>query len=379
MPTLPDFRLETHFSKWEFKARYHMTASDAESLSMRDLLALASPEERQSFDDLWLGYTETFGAPDLREAIAATFARQTASNILCFAGASEGIFAANTVLLDQGSHAIVVTPNYQSHETLPVAICEATGVPLDPDDGWSLDLDRLKAAIRPNTRLVTINFPHNPTGAILPLDRYMALIEICREHGIYILHDEIFNGLGRSDAEHLPFIADVYERGLSLGVMSKSYGLPGLRVGWIACQDADVLSKMERMKHYLSICNSGPSERLSVIALNHRDDLLQRNCRIVDENLPKWDAFFAKFPDLFEWRQPDGSCMAFPKYKGPEGVEEFCRALVEDSGVLLLPSAIYRSDLGDTPVDRFRIGYGRSTLDEGLAAFEAHLMRNRSD
>ncbi len=225
MPTLPDFQLETHFSRWEFKAKHHMTASDAESVSMRELLAMASPEEREAFDSLWLGYTETFGAPDLREAIAGTYLRQSPSDILCFAGASEGIFAANNVILDSDSHAIVVTPNYQSHETLPLAICEATGVPLDPDDNWSLDIDRIEDAIRPNTRLVTINFPHNPTGTILPLDRYMALVDLCRTNGIYILHDEIFNGLGPSGAAHLPFIADVYERGLSLNVMSKSFGV----------------------------------------------------------------------------------------------------------------------------------------------------------
>ncbi|MEP3485504.1 MAG: aminotransferase class I/II-fold pyridoxal phosphate-dependent enzyme, partial [Sneathiella sp.] len=138
MTTLPDFRLETHFSKWEFKARYHMTASDAESMTLRDLLAMATEAEREEFEALWLGYTETFGAPDLRISIAQTYQNQNANNILVFAGASEGIFAANTVLLDKDSHAIVVTPNYQSHETLPLAICEATGVPLDPDDGWSL-------------------------------------------------------------------------------------------------------------------------------------------------------------------------------------------------------------------------------------------------
>ncbi len=378
MPTLPDFRLETHFSKWEFKARYHMTASDAESISMRDLLAMATPQEREAFDGMWLGYTETFGAPDLRAVIAQTYVNQSASDILCFAGASEGIFAANNVILERDSHAIVVTPNYQSHETLPVAICEATGVPLDPDDGWSLDIDRVKAAIRPNTRLVTINFPHNPTGAILPLDRYMALIALCRTHGIYILHDEIFNGLGPTGTSHLPFVADLYERGLSLNVMSKSYGLPALRIGWIACQDAEILSKMERMKHYLSICNSGPSEQLAKIALQNRDKLLRRNCQIVDENLPKWDAFFARHPDLFDWRHPDGSCMAFPRYKGADGVEAFCRALVEDSGVLLLPGTIYRSELGPVPRDRFRIGFGRGGLDEGLAAMEAHIMRNKA-
>jgi aspartate/methionine/tyrosine aminotransferase len=378
MPSLPEFRLESRFSKWEFKARYHLTASDAESLSLRDLMAMASGAEREEFETLWLGYTETFGARDLREAIAGTFERQAASDILCFAGASEGIFAANNVILDKDSHAIVVTPNYQSHETLPLAICEASGVPLDPDDGWSLDIDRVAAAVRPNTRLVTINFPHNPTGAILPLERYQALVALCRKHGIYILHDEIFNGLGPSGTKHLPFIADLYERGLSLNVMSKSYGLPGLRIGWIACQDAEILSKMERMKHYLSICNSGPSERIAKIALRNRDRLLARNCAIVDENLPKWDAFFARHRDLFDWQRPDGSCMAFPRYKGAEGVEAFASRLVEESGVLVLPSTIYSSALGPTPRNRFRLGYGRIGLDEGLSAMDAHIMANKA-
>ena len=377
MPPLPDFRLETHFAKWEFSARYHLTASDAEAMSLRDLLSMATPAEREEYENLWLGYTETYGAPDLRATIAGTFAKQSADDVLCFSGASEGIFAANNVILDADSHAIVITPNYQSHESLPLAICDATGVPLDPDDNWSLDIDRIANAIRPNTRLVTINFPHNPTGAILPLDRYKALIDLCRHHGIYILHDEIFNGLGPTGATHLPYIADVYERGLSLGVMSKSYGLPGLRIGWIASQDHDLLSRMERMKHYLSICNSGPSERLAKIALTHREQILARNCAIVDENLPKWDAFFARHPDLFDWQRPDGSCMAFPRYKGADGVEAFAKALVEQSGVLLLPSTIYSSELGPTPTDRFRLGFGRTGLDEGIAAMDGHIMRNR--
>ncbi len=377
MTTLPDFRLETYFSKWEFKARYHITASDAESLSLRELLAMATPQQREAFENMWLGYTETWGAPDLRETIASIYENQSAANILCFTGASEGIFAANTVLLDADSHAVVVTPNYQSHETLPATICSATGVPLDADDNWSLDIDRVAAAIRPNTRLVTINFPHNPTGAILERDRYFALIELCRRHGIYLLHDEIFNGLGPTGTEHLPFVADVYERGLSVNVMSKAYGLPGLRIGWIACQERELLSKMERLKHYLSICNSAPSERLAVIALENRQKILARNCRIVDENLPKWDAFFARHPALFDWYRPEGSCTAFPRYLGAEGVERFTRALVEEDGVLLLPSTIFQSELGPTSTDRFRLGFGRAGLDRGLAALDAHITRTR--
>ena len=377
MINLPDFRLETHFSKWEFKARYHMTASDAESMSLRELLSYATPEERMEFEDMWLGYTETFGAPDVRDEIASTFDTCSRDEVLCFAGASEGIFAANSVILDKDSHAIVVTPNYQSHESLPLSICSTTGVALEPPhdltDNWSLDIDKVAAAIKPETRLITINFPHNPTGTILPISRYKALIELCRKHGIYILHDEIFNGLGASGTTHLPFIADVYERGLSLNVMSKAYGLPGLRVGWIACKDKEILSKMERLKHYLSICNSGPSERLTKIALKHRDKLLARTCAIVDENLPRWDAFFSRHPSLFDWHRPDGSCMAFPRYKGSDGVENFTRQLVEQSGVLLLPGSIYQSELGDTPDNHFRLGFGRRNLDEGLAALEQHI------
>jgi aspartate/methionine/tyrosine aminotransferase len=373
METLPDFRLETHFAKWEFRAKYHMTASDAESLSMRDLLAMATVGEREEFENLWLGYTETFGAPDLRETIAELYPSRSADEVLCFAGASEGIYAANRVILDEGSHAIAITPNYQSHESLPLAICDTSGIPLDPDDNWSLDIDRIAQAIKPNTRLVTINFPHNPTGANLPRDRLDALIALCRKHGIYILSDEIFNGLGRSGTTHMPYVTELYERGLSLNVMSKAYGMPGLRIGWIASADKDLLSKMERAKHYLSICNSAPSERLAKIGLRNRDKILARNCKIIDENLVSLEAFFARHAELFDWKVSDASCMAFPRYKGEDGVDRFTRHLLEDAGVLLLPSSIYSSALGATPTDRFRIGFGRAGIDTGLAAMDAHL------
>ena len=373
---LSDFKLETYFSKWEFKATHHMTASDAESLSLRDLLSMASEEDRQAYENMWLGYTETYGAPDLREAIAQIYQRQSAENVLCFAGASEGIYAANKVLLDGNSHAIAITPNYQSHESLPLSICETTGVPLDADDNWSLDIDAIASAIKSNTKLLTINFPHNPTGAMLPTDRLNALVELCRKHGIYILSDEIFNGLGRTGTSYAPYIADIYEKGLSLNVMSKAYGLPGLRIGWIVCADLNVLSKMERTKHYLSICNSGPSERLAKIALANRQKLLDRNCKLIDENLVKLNEFFDKHCDLFDWQVSDGSCMAFPRYKGIDGVENFTAQLLDKVGVLLLPSSIYISDLGETPADRFRIGFGRKGIDKGLAAMDQYITQS---
>jgi Aspartate/tyrosine/aromatic aminotransferase len=376
MSLLPDFRLEKHFSRWEFHARHHLTASDAQSMTLAELLALASDEDRAAFETLHLGYTETYGAPDLRAAIAATYDTREAADILCFAGAEEGVYAAAHALLEPGDHAIVVTPNYQSAETVPLSICDVTGVPLDPEADWDLDLDRVAAAIRPETKLVSINFPHNPTGAILRPERFEVLVALCRKHGLWLFSDEVYRLLGPSPERHLPQAADVYERGISLNVMSKAYGLPGLRIGWIATQDRALLSRMERMKHYLSICNSGPSERLAVIALKARDRILARNNALVAENLALLEAFFAEFPGLFEWRRPDGGCVGYPRYLGEEGVDAFATDLVETAGVLVLPAGIYHSELCEGPKDRFRIGFGRAGMAAGLDAFRAHLLRN---
>ena len=160
--------------------------------------------------------------------------------------------------------------------------------------------------------------------------------------------------------------------------MSKAYGLPGLRIGWIACRDRALLGRMERMKHYLSICNSGPSEVLARIALKAQDKILARNRALIVENLAKLGAFFADYPDLFDWAVPDGGCIGYPRYKGPDSVEAFCTSLVEQAGVLLLPASIYASALTSTPSDRFRIGYGRADIDTGLAAMADFLERRRT-
>ena len=371
-----DFALETYFSKWEFSARHHMTASDMESLSLADLLAMADDADRDAFDGLWLGYTPTWGSDNVREAVAATYDTMAPDNILCFAGAEEGVYVAMRCLLCPEDHAIVVVPNYQAAETLPLDICAVSGVPLEADDDWSLDIDRVAAEIRPNTKLVSINFPNNPTGAVLERGRFDAVVELCRRHGLWLFSDEVYRLIERDAAIRLPQVADVYERGLSLNVMSKAYGLPGLRIGWIAGADRDLLGAMERYKHYLSICNSAPSEQLAVIALKARDRILERNRALAAENAEKLGRFFAGFPDLFEWKRPDGGCVGFPRYLGEDGADAFCEDLVERAGVLLLPPKVYRSDLLETPQDRFRIGFGRQGIDEGLEAFRGYLMRN---
>ena len=373
------FELEVHFSRWEFAARYHMTASDAQSMTLAELFSLADPGERERFENLWLGYTETRGDPELRDAIAATYDNLSADDIQCFAGAEEGVYAAMRVLLEPGDHAVVVVPNYQAAETVPLDICEVSGVELDADDGWRLDPEQLRAAIKPNTRLVSINFPNNPTGAVPSRDVFDAMVQICRERNIYLFSDEVYRLLELDPAKRLPQVADCYERGFSLNVMSKAYGLPGLRIGWIAGRDRDALARFDRYKHYLSICNSAPSEQLARIALAARDRILERNREILRANLIELDRFFADHADLFEWAHPQGGCVAYPKFTGRGGVENFCRRLVEEAGVLLLPASIYRSELMATPDDRFRIGCGRAGQSEGLDAMRRFIDANRDE
>jgi aspartate/methionine/tyrosine aminotransferase len=372
-----DFALEVYLSKWEFAAKYHLTGSDAQSMTINELLEYASPEDRERFMNHKLSYTESFGAAPLLDVISSTYEAISLKNILCFAGAEEAIYIAMKILLTEADHCIVITPNYQSAETVPLSICDVSGVALDEHNNWSLDIDKVKAALKPNTKLISINFPNNPTGAIASHEAINALIDLCRERGIWLFSDEVYRLIERAPELRLPQIADVYERGISLNVMSKAYGFPGLRIGWLACQDRNLLDKCERYKHFLSICNSAPSELLAEIALKAREPILEKNRAITRGNIALLNSFFADFEDRFDWREPDGSCVAFIRYKGADGVEAFTTRLVEEAGVLFLPSSIYRSELGPIPADRFRIGFGRHGMEDGLAAMRDWLMRNR--
>lgn len=323
-----NFELEIHFSKWEFKARYHMTASDMESMLLKDLMAMTTPEEKIGFDDLWLGYTETWGDDVLRQSIASTYTTMNKENILCFCGAEEGIYIAMRVLLEEEDHAIVVVPNYQAAETLPLEICEVTGVQLQESNNWRLDIDDVAKAIQPNTKLISINFPNNPTGATIPEDDIKALVALCRKHDIHLFSDEVYRGLELDVTKQMIQIADLYEKGFSLNVLSKAYGFPGLRLGWIASQDKEALVKFERYKHYLSICNAGPSEYLAKVVLNHREEILEQNRNRLSYNLRELETFFGEYPDIFDWYKPDGGCIAYPRYKG----EGDCRRVLQDIG-----------------------------------------------
>ncbi len=260
-------------------------------------------------------------------------------------------------------------PNYQSFESIPLtAGAEVEGIVLDPAAGWELDVDEVARRLRPTTKLVAVNFPNNPTGAICGQASWRALVDLCREHGATLLSDEVYRGLETEEARRLPQAAELSDSALSLNVMSKSYGLPGLRIGWLATRDRALLERLERRKHYTSICNATPSEALATIALHNGAAIQARNRDVIATNLPLFEALFAAHPERLEWQAPAGGCVSFPRYRGADGVESFCRELVERAGVVLLPASIYASELGPVPGDRFRIGVGRRAPEPALAA-----------
>ncbi|MFC6085706.1 aminotransferase class I/II-fold pyridoxal phosphate-dependent enzyme [Sphaerisporangium aureirubrum] len=376
---MPEFRLETYLSRWEFAARYHLTASDAETLTVGELLELGSEEDRRAFGELPLSYTETWGSGRLREAVAATYGTCAPEDVLVFAGAEEAIFWVMQVLAGPGDHVIMTVPNYQSMETVPLVTgAEVTGVLLDEADGWRLDVDAVRAAVRPSTRVVAVNFPNNPTGAVPDHETWRALVELCEERGLRLVSDEVYRGLETDRERMLPQAADLSGTAVSINVMSKSYGMPGLRIGWVASHDHALLETLERHKHYTSICSSAPSEFLATVALGAGERIQARNRGIISANLPVFAEFFAAHEDLFAWAPPDGGCVAFPRYLGADGVETFCRELVETAGVVLLPASIYDSRLAAVPADRFRIGVGRRDPEPALAAFDHFLAGRRA-
>lgn len=366
---LRPFRIEHYFARHEFSAEYLLSSSDAESRPIKDLLAL-EPDAHERFLEHWCGYTESPGAPWLREAIAGIYERAAPDDVLVVSSAEEGIFLLYHALVVPGDHVIVETPCYESG----LEIARSTGAEVSSwrrrwEDGWKHDLDALKKLLRPNTRFLYANTPHNPLGISMPQDVFDEVMSLADDHGIRVFCDEVYRELEHEPSAKRPAACDVSERAVSLGSMSKTYGLPGLRLGWLATRDAEVREKCLALKYYTTICSSAPSEFLTALALRHRHVLIERNLGIVKHNLPLLDAFFARHADRFSWLRPNAGPIGFPRLDINGSVDDFCDEVVREAGVMLLPGSVY-----DEP-RHFRIGFGRRNLPEALERFEAFLGR----
>jgi aspartate/methionine/tyrosine aminotransferase len=362
------FQLERYFARYEFEVPFLLCASDCESRSIGGLLAL-EPGSEARFRSHWLGYTESEGSLALRAEIAGLYDTIAPAQVLVHTGAEEAIFVFMHAVLEAGDHVLVHWPCYQSLMEVARSLgCEVTPWVARAEAGWALSVGELEGLIRPQTRLIILNTPHNPTGYLMSPADFQALNDLARERGLLLFSDEVYRGLEHRPEDRLPAACDLGDHAVSLGVMSKTYGLAGLRIGWIATHNREIYARVAAVKDYTTICNSAPSEFLAELALRHREVLVARNLGLIRRNLSALDAFFERHEDVFAWQRPQAGPIAFPGLLVGD-VDVFCRDLVQGAGVLLLPGTIY-----DHPGNHFRIGFGRADMPQALARLERYLL-----
>lgn len=360
------FLIELWYERFEFTVRHMLSSSDCESRTVAELLAL-EPAARERLDALRLGYTEVPGSLELRTAIADSYANVSADDVLVLAAAEEGIFTFWHALLGSGDHAVVETPCYGS----ALEVARSTGATVDtwkrePAGGWTHDLDALVALLRPETRALYVNTPHNPTGLGMPSQVFAGIVELCEEREIVLFSDEVYRGLEHDPGQRLPAACDVSATAVSLGTVSKAYGLPGLRLGWLVTRDQELRDAIIGMKLYTTICSSAPSELLVEVAVRQRETLIGEARALCLANLPLLSDLVAGRPEL-SWTPPDAGPIGFARWRGVDDTRALCERVATEAGVLLLPGEVY-----DTP-GFVRLGFGRVGLADAVAQLEQWL------
>lgn len=367
--SLSPFKLERYFAQHEFSAPYMLSPSDIEPLTMPELLAMASDERRNQWDNLWLGYTESQGHPELLQAISKLYQQIPPQQVIEVVP-EEGIFIAMNTLINPGEHIIVMSPGYQSlyeiakSRGIEVSFWQASG-------HWSFDIDDLLKLRQSNTSMIVVNTPHNPTGAHFNHEEWAGIIELARQYDLWLFADEMYR-LSEYDEKHrLPTACDSYEKAVSLSGLSKSFGLPGLRVGWLATQNTEAMQSFIQFKDYTTICSSAPSEILALIAIEAQNTILARNLAIIQENLATLDSFFENYADFFKWVRPIAGTIAFIEYPGDISVEELAEALIAEKGLMILPASVF-----DYEGNFFRLGFGRRNMPEALTLLQEYIDQN---
>lgn len=371
--SLKPFKLERYFAAYEFSVNYLLSSSDCDGLLQRGLLELADNETRKLWDDLTLGYTESLGHPLLREEIANMYRSVNADDCLVVVP-EEGILLAVNSILEKGDHGICTFPGYQSlYEIAESLGCEITKWKPEESKGWRFDPDFLESQIKANTKLVIVNFPHNPTGYLPSRQDFLRIVDIARKHDLYLFSDEMYRYLEYNPEDRLPSACELYEKAVSLFGMSKTFGLAGVRIGWVITKDKELMAKMAAIKDYTTICSSAPSEILSIMALRSKEKIINNHLIRINRNLRLLDDFFNDYKGRFQWVRPKAGTIAFPKLKFEMDSSEFCQKAVKEASIMILPSTVY-----DYDNRHFRLGFGRENMPEALSKLKEYLNKRKS-
>jgi aspartate/methionine/tyrosine aminotransferase len=364
---LETFALERWMTAWETQTPFDIAESGIFPMSARELLALEPAEERERtlerLLDIRLGYSEAPGTLELRSLIAATYRDTGPQEILVTTGAIEANFLLFNVLLEPGDHVVAVYPAYQQLYSVPRAIgCDVSLWMLRVEGEFRYDVDDLERLLTPRTRLIVINTPHNPTGAMLSAEDLRRIDRLASSVGARVLSDEAYRWLEIPGGEPLaPPMRDLNGSGVSVGTLSKPFGLPGLRIGWIA-GPADLIARCWAMRDYVSLSPGKLNDALAVLALRHREKISERTQEIVRRNLGTANRWFAENSDTVSWTPPRGGLLALMRYALDIPSLELANRLAEKYGVMLAPGSAFGVE------HHLRIGIGQEpeTFAEGL-------------
>jgi aspartate/methionine/tyrosine aminotransferase len=364
---LERFALERWMTAWETKTPYDIAESGIYPQKIRELLDFEPPGKREQtlerLLDIRLGYSEAPGTLALRSAIASTYRDTSPEEILVTTGAIEANFLLFNVLLEPGDHVVAVYPAYQQLYSVPRGIgCDVALWKLHPETGFRFDLGELERLVTPRTRLIVINSPHNPTGAMLSARDFQRIDELAASAGARVLSDEAYRWLEIPGGEPLPPpMRDLDGAGISVGTLSKPFGLPGVRIGWIA-GPADVVAQCWAMRDYVSLSPGKLNDALALLALEHRERIVERTQRIVAKNLETARAWFAENTGTVSWTPPRAGLLALMSYRLDVPSLELSDRLARDYGVMLAPGSAFGVE------HHLRIGIGQdpAVFAEGL-------------
>ena len=366
------FATEHFYAQYEFTTKYQLCNSDCETVSVDELLAMADMSLAQ-FGQLQLGYTETLGNPQLRAQIAETYAGIKTDEIIILGTPVEGIYLAARALLNPGDEVIVLSPAYDALINMFEHVVGAEHVHkwefVANESQWELDFEQLHHLITAKTKLLVVNFPHNPTGYLPTPTQLNELVKIVEKHHLTLFCDEMYFGLVHSGTERVLSAAELTKNAIVLSGLSKTYGLPGLRTGWLVVQDETMRQNIVNWKFYTSICPPAPSEFLAMAAWKVRDQLRDKNIVQIEENLKLVEAFFARWPELFTWRRPMAGSTALVGMNVPS-VSAYAAQLATEANVLIHPATTLGGD-----DHHMRMGFGRSGFGAALEQFEQYLRR----
>jgi aspartate/methionine/tyrosine aminotransferase len=368
------FATEQYFALYEFNTPHMLSSSDCETMPVRELLDLAGMT-LDALGELRLGYSESQGHPELRATVAAGYDQVSPEQVVVLTSPVEGIYLVMRTLLEPGDEVVVLTPAYDALKNMVehVAGRVRTWELTPAANGWQLDFVALERMVSEQTKLIVVNFPHNPTGYLPTRDEFQALIDLCARHGIWLFCDEMYRGLEFGPTAALPSAAGLYERAIVLSGLSKTHGLPGLRAGWLLIRDKPVRQVLLNWKFYTTICPAGPTEYLALAALIAGESIVARNKALIRANIALVEPFFQRWPDLFTWRPPLAGSIAFVGLDVPSATD-YCHDLAQTAGVLLLPGACMGYE------DRYvRFGFGRRGFGAALKQYEAYLAGNQKN